>query len=105
MILRGEPLCEPMGGSHITATGFNGTDPPAERPLVNTQESSWSTTDQPRTKSPECDASRPGCFHGVVTPWHAPWCKKEKAQKPYYGSRERTELLAPRANEVAINST
>jgi hypothetical protein len=24
------------------------------------------TTQQPRTKSPECDASRPGCFHGVA---------------------------------------
>jgi hypothetical protein len=27
------------------------------------QESSWSTTKQPRTKSPECDAPRPGCFN------------------------------------------
>jgi hypothetical protein len=26
---------------------------------------SWTTTDQPRTKSPEFDAPRPGCFNGV----------------------------------------
>jgi hypothetical protein len=65
MVLRGERTALSPWGHHITATGCNGTDPP-ERPLVDTQESSWSTTDQPRTKSPECDASRPGCcFHGV----------------------------------------
>jgi hypothetical protein len=38
---------------------------PSEWPLVDMQEPSWSTTEQPRTKSPECDAPRPGCFNGV----------------------------------------
>jgi hypothetical protein len=32
------------------------------------------------------------------------WDKKEKAQKPH-GSEGRTKLPAPRAKEVAINST
>jgi hypothetical protein len=64
MILRANRF-EPMGIiSQLPGAMCNGTDPP-ERPLVDTQESSWSTTDQPRTKSPECDAPRPGCFNGV----------------------------------------
>jgi hypothetical protein len=33
------------------------------------------------------------------------WGKKEKAQKPYGSRDERSSWLAPRAKEVAINST
>jgi hypothetical protein len=51
-------------GYDIRATGCGVTYPP-ERPLVDMQEPSWSTTEQPRTKSPELDAPRPGCYNGV----------------------------------------
>jgi hypothetical protein len=56
--LQGEPFR--AHGPGIRATGCSATDrPPPARPSSDMQESSWSTTDQPRTKSPgECDAPR-----------------------------------------------
>jgi hypothetical protein len=59
-------LFEPMGmTSELLGAVLRVTDPP-ERPPTDVQVSSCSTTDHPRTKSPECGAPRLGCFDGVA---------------------------------------
>jgi hypothetical protein len=72
--------------------------PPRGAPLVDMREPSSSTTDQPRTKSQECDVPRPGCFNGVG-------CKRGGPRTSWIEGQTELPAPAPRAKEVARNST